>query len=94
MKGLLKLKKKKKTNDLFFTHYFNKYQNPSGMYKKLHETKGKKNEHQIYSIKEILDKTKEYNKSAKEHVIQGNKKIKLLNVFFTLINQNNKKEKD
>ena len=42
MKGLLKLKKKKKTNDLFFTHYFNKYQNPSGMYKKLHETKGKK----------------------------------------------------
>ena len=94
MKGLLKLKKKKKTNDLFFTHYFNKYQNPSGMYKKLHETKGKKNEHQVYSIKEILDKTKEYNKSAKEHVIQGNKKIILLNVFFTLINQNNKKEKD
>ena len=42
MKGLLKLKKKKKTNDLFFTHYFNKYQNPSGMYKKLHEAKGKK----------------------------------------------------
>ena len=42
MKGLLKLKKKKKTNDLLFTHYFNKYQNPSGMYKKLHEAKGKK----------------------------------------------------
>ena len=58
--------------------------------------KVKKNEHQVYSIKEILDKTKEYNKSAKEHVIQGNKKIilLLLNVFFTLINQNNKKEKD
>ena len=41
-----------------FNYYFRKYQNPSDMYKKLRETKDKKNEDQVYSIKEILDKIK------------------------------------
>ena len=47
------------------------------MYKKLCETKGKKkkNEDQVYLIKEILDKIKKYNKSAKEYVIERNEKI-------------------
>ena len=45
------------------------------MYKKLCETKGKRNEDQVYLIKEILDKIKKYNKSAKEYVIEGNEKI-------------------
>ena len=58
-----------------FQYYFSKYQNPSDMYKKLHETKGKRNEDQVYLIKEILDKIKKYNKNAKEYVIEGNKKI-------------------
>ena len=44
------------------------------MYKKLCETKGKRNEDQVYLIKEILDKIKN-NKSAKEYVIEGNEKI-------------------
>ena len=58
-----------------FQYYFSKYQNPSDMYKKLRETKGKTNEDQVYLIKEILDKIKKYNKSAKEYVIEGNEKI-------------------
>ena len=59
MKRLLKLRKKKKyINSLLFNYYFANYQNPSNMYKKLHETKGKRNEDQVYSIKEILDKIK------------------------------------
>ena len=57
-----------------FQYYFSKYQNPSDMYKKLCETKGI-NENQVYLIKEILDKIKKYNKSAKEYVIEGNEKI-------------------
>ena len=31
------------------------------MYKKLRETKGKKNEDQVYSVKEILDEIKKKN---------------------------------
>ena len=45
------------------------------MYKKLRETKGKKNEDQVYSIKEILDQIKKSNKSAKEYVIKKNENI-------------------
>ena len=43
-----------------FNYYFRKYQNPSDMYKKLHEIKDKKkkNEDQVYSVKKILDKIK------------------------------------
>ena len=73
---MLKLKKKKKTDNLFFNYYFIKYQNPSDMYKKLRETKGKKkNEDQVYSIKEILDQIKKINKSAKEYMIKKKTKI-------------------
>ena len=49
------------------------------MYKKLHETKGKRNEDQVYLIKEILDEVKKYNKSVEEYVIKGNEKI--INIF-------------
>ena len=62
-------------NNLTFQYYFRKYQNPSDMYKKLCETKGKKNEDQIYSIKEILDQIKKSNKSAKEYMIKKNENI-------------------
>ena len=51
-----------------FKYYISKYQNLSDMYKKLRETKGKKkkkNEDQVCLIKEILDKMKKSNKSAK-----------------------------
>ena len=40
------------------------------MYKKLRETKGKRNEDQVYSIKEILDKMKKEIKN----VVPKNKK--------------------
>ena len=43
-------------NNLAFSYYFSKYQNPSDMYKTLRETKGKRHEDQVYLIKEILDK--------------------------------------
>ena len=47
-----------------FQYYFDKYQNPSNMYKKLRETEGTKNEAQVHLIKEILNEVKRYNKSA------------------------------
>ena len=40
-------------NNLTFQYYFSKYQNASDMYKTLRMTKGKKNEYQVYLIKEI-----------------------------------------
>ena len=48
------------------------------MYKKLCETKGKKNEDQVYSIKEILDKIKNKIKNVSENkvsMIEGNEKM-------------------
>ena len=48
------------------------------MYKKLRETKDKKNEDQVYSIKEILDKIKNKIKNLHENkmfMIERNKKI-------------------
>ena len=61
-----------------FKHYFTNYQNPSDMYKKLCETKGKENEDQVYSIKKILDKIKNKIKNFPENkisMIEGNEKI-------------------
>ena len=56
---MAEIKKEEKTiGNLLFNYYFIKYQNPSDIYKKLRETKGKKNEDQVYLIKEILDKIK------------------------------------
>ena len=68
-------KEEKNIDNLLFNYYFIKYQNPSDMYKKLCETKGKKNEDQVYSIKEILDQIKKSNKSAKEYLIKKNENI-------------------
>ena len=76
---MLKLKNKKKNiNNKLFNYYFSKYQNPSDMSKKLRETKDKKNEDQVYSIKEVLDKTKSKIKNLPENkrfMIEGNEKI-------------------
>ena len=44
------------------------------MYEKLRETKGNKNEDQVYSIKKVLDQIKNSNKSAKEYMIKKNRK--------------------
>ena len=68
-------KEEKNIDNLSFNYYFIKYQNPSDMYKKLLKTKGKKNEDQVYSIKEILDQIKKSNKSAKEYFIKKNENI-------------------
>ena len=73
---IAKIKKEEENiNNLTFEYYFSKYKNPSDMYKKLGETKSKKNEDQVYLIKEILDEIKKDNKSAKEYIIKGNEKI-------------------
>ena len=48
------------------------------MYKKIRMTKGKENEDQVYSIKEILDKIKNKIKNVPENkvsMIEGNEKI-------------------
>ena len=65
----------KNIDNLLFNYYFIKYQSPSDMYKKLRKTKGKKNEDQVYSIKEILDQTKKSNRSAKGYLIKKNENI-------------------
>ena len=58
-KKIDKIKKAEKNiNSLLFKYYFSKYQNPSDMYKKLRVTKGKRNEDQVYLIKEVLNKIK------------------------------------
>ena len=61
-----------------FKKYFANYQSPSDMYKKLCDTKGKKNKDQIYLIKEMLDKLKEAIKNVsedKKFIIKENKMI-------------------
>ena len=48
------------------------------MYKKIRKTKGKENEDQVYSIKEILDKIKNKIKNVSENkvsMIEGNEKM-------------------
>ena len=61
-----------------FQTYFANYQGPSDMYKKLHDTKGKKNENQVYLIEEVLNRMKEAIKSVskdKKFIIKENKNI-------------------
>ena len=45
------------------------------MYKTLYYPEGKKNEYQVYLIKEILDEIKKYNNNAKESVTEVTEKI-------------------
>ena len=64
-----------------FNRYFSKYQNPSDMYKKLYETKGKRNKNQVYSIKEISDKIKKATKNVpKDKVFNIKENEKIINI--------------
>ena len=45
-------------NNELFKKYFTNYWSPSDMYKKLRNKEGKKNDDQVYSIKEVLNKLK------------------------------------
>ena len=58
-----------------FKYYFSNYRSPSDMYKTLYYPEGKKNEYQVYLIKEILDEIKKYNNNAKESVTEVTEKI-------------------
>ena len=84
---MLKLKQKKKTQNSAFQYCFNKYQDPTDMYKKLHETDGTKNDAQIYLIEKILNEVKKYNKiaEAKKYVIEGNTKIMIISIVECII---------
>ena len=42
-----------------FKKYLTNCLSPSGMYKKLHDAEGDRNEDQVYSIKEVLKRIKE-----------------------------------
>ena len=53
------MKKKKKTNNVWFNEYFTIYQSPSDMYKKLLQAEDTRNEDQICLIKEKLNEIKE-----------------------------------
>ena len=78
-KKIAEIKKEEKNiNNLLFKYYFTNYQNPSDIYEKLRETKGKRNEDQVYSIREVLNKIKERIKNLPENkisMIEGNEKI-------------------
>ena len=61
-----------------FNRYFTNYPSPSDMYKKLRKTEGTRNEDQVYSIKEVLNRMKESFKNLSEDrksIIEENKKI-------------------
>ena len=67
------MKKKKKTiNNELFEKYFNNYQSPSDMYKKLRKVEGKKNENRVFLIREVLNKMKK----VIENVLE-NKRLKI-----------------
>ena len=66
MKWLLKLKRKGKKNNELFKNYFANYQSLSDIYKKLCDTKGKKNKDQVYLINEVSDRLKEAIKNVSE----------------------------
>ena len=90
-KGMVaETKKQEKTlNNELFKKFFTDYQSPSDMYKKLRKAEGRKNEDQVYLIKEVLNRMKEAIKNVPENnalIIEENEKI-LLKIFFTLINQ-------
>ena len=51
-------REEKNINSKFFKYYFSNYRSPSDMYKTLYYPEGKKNEYQVYLIKEILDEIK------------------------------------
>ena len=64
---MLKLKEKKKNiSNKLFKEYFTSYQSPSDMYKKLHETEGRRNENQVYIIKQVLNEMKKVIKNVHE----------------------------
>ena len=73
------MKKKKKTiNNELFEKYFNNYQSPSDMYKKLRKVEGKKNENRVFLIREVLNKMKKVIENVPENKrlkIEENEKI-------------------
>ena len=50
-----------------FKEYFTIYQSPGHMYKKLREREGKRNEDQVYLIKEVLNRMKKANENVSEN---------------------------
>ena len=74
-----KIKREEKNiSNKLFKEYFTIYRSPSDMHKKLGETEGKKNEDQVYLIKEVLNRMKEAIKNVSENKrfkIEENKKI-------------------
>ena len=65
-----------------FKKYFTNYLSPSDKYKKLHETENERNEDQVYSIKQVLNRLKEAIKNVpkdKKLIIKENENI--INIF-------------
>ena len=71
-------KEEKNMNYELFKKYFTNYLSPSDMYKKLRETEGDRNEDQVYSIKEVLNRIKEAIKNVpgdRKYMTEENEKI-------------------
>ena len=84
MKKIAEIKKEEKNMSCeWLKKYFTNYLSPSSeMYKKLRETEGDRNENQVYSIKEVLNRIEEAIKNVPEdrkYLTEENEKI--INIF-------------
>ena len=71
-------KEEKNIKNNLLKNYFSNYESPSDMYKKLHDTKGKKNEERVQAIKKMLYKMKkriERLSEDKKSIIEENEKM-------------------
>ena len=76
----------KNINNELFKKYFTNNRSPSDMYKKLHKTEGKKNEDQVYVIKEVLNKRKDTIKNASENKqFKTEKNEKIINIVESIL---------
>ena len=68
-----------------FKNYFTNYQSPSDMYKNLNDTKGKKNENQVYLIEEILNWLKETVKNMSKDELPRVENEKIIDIVETIL---------
>ena len=68
-----------------FKNYFTNYQSPSDMYKNLNDTKGKKNENQVYLIEEILNWLKETIKNMSKDELPRVENEKIIDIVETIL---------
>ena len=73
-----------------FKEYFTIYQSPGHMYKKLRKREGKRNEDQVYLIKEVLNRMKKANENVPENkTFKTEENKKMTNIVKRILYFNN-----